>query len=94
MRLKDKVILISASTRGIDHACVKACAKEGAIIYMAARDLDRGHEAAEQLCAAGGRVKCVYNDATKKMGKGSILINLSGRGDKDMDYIIEKYGIR
>ena len=29
----------------------------------------------------------------KKMGKGSILINLSGRGDKDMDYIIEKYGI-
>lgn len=30
----------------------------------------------------------------KTMGKGSILINLSGRGDKDMDYIIEKYGIR
>lgn len=30
----------------------------------------------------------------KEMGKGSILINLSGRGDKDMDYIIEKYGIR
>ena len=29
----------------------------------------------------------------KKMGKGSILINLSGRGDKDMDYIIENYGI-
>ena len=30
----------------------------------------------------------------KKMGKGSILINLSGRGDKDMDYILENYGIR
>lgn len=30
----------------------------------------------------------------RQMGKGSILINLSGRGDKDMDYIIEKYGIR
>ncbi|MBR5248890.1 MAG: tryptophan synthase subunit beta [Lachnospiraceae bacterium] len=30
----------------------------------------------------------------KQMGKGSVLINLSGRGDKDMDYIIEKYGIR
>ena len=30
----------------------------------------------------------------KEMGKGSILINLSGRGDKDMDYIIERYGIR
>ncbi|MBP3478232.1 MAG: tryptophan synthase subunit beta [Oscillospiraceae bacterium] len=30
----------------------------------------------------------------KKMGKGSVLICLSGRGDKDMDYIIERYGIR
>ena len=30
----------------------------------------------------------------QKMGRGSILINLSGRGDKDMDFINEKYGIR
>lgn len=27
----------------------------------------------------------------KEMGTGSILVNLSGRGDKDMDYILEKY---
>ena len=30
----------------------------------------------------------------KTMQHGSVLICLSGRGDKDMDYIIEKYGIR
>lgn len=30
----------------------------------------------------------------KTMKEGSVLINLSGRGDKDMDYIIEHYGIR
>lgn len=30
----------------------------------------------------------------KQMGHGSVLINLSGRGDKDMDYVIEHYGIR
>ena len=30
----------------------------------------------------------------KKMKHGSILINLSGRGDKDMDYIIETFGIK
>jgi len=28
----------------------------------------------------------------KQMGKGSILVNLSGRGDKDLDYVIEHYG--
>ena len=30
----------------------------------------------------------------KTMGRGSVLMCLSGRGDKDMDYIIENYGIR
>lgn len=30
----------------------------------------------------------------KELDHGSILINLSGRGDKDMDFVIEKYGIR
>ena len=30
----------------------------------------------------------------KEMGTGSVLICLSGRGDKDMDYILENYGIR
>ena len=30
----------------------------------------------------------------KQMGTGSVLINLSGRGDKDMDYVIENFGIR
>ena len=28
----------------------------------------------------------------KETGKGSILVNLSGRGDKDLDYVIEHYG--
>jgi tryptophan synthase beta chain len=30
----------------------------------------------------------------KQMGQGSVLINLSGRGDKDMDFILENYGLR
>ena len=30
----------------------------------------------------------------KQMGRGAILINLSGRGDKDLDYVIQRYGTR
>jgi len=30
----------------------------------------------------------------KEMDHGSVIICLSGRGDKDMDYVIENYGIR
>ena len=29
----------------------------------------------------------------ERMDHGSVLINLSGRGDKDLDFVIEKYGI-
>ena len=65
MRLKDKAVLITASTRGIGLACVKACAKEGAIVYMAARNLEQAQVAADSLNAEGCRVKCVYNDAAK-----------------------------
>jgi len=61
MRLKDKVILVTASTRGIGLAIVKKCAQEGARVYMAARNLDRAEEIASTLRG----VKCVYNDATK-----------------------------
>ena len=28
----------------------------------------------------------------KDMKQGSILVNLSGRGDKDIDYVVENYG--
>ena len=29
----------------------------------------------------------------KENPKQSILVNLSGRGDKDLDYVVENYGI-
>jgi tryptophan synthase beta subunit len=31
-------------------------------------------------------------DLAKKIDKGSVLVNLSGRGDKDLDFVIENYG--
>ena len=30
----------------------------------------------------------------REMDSGSILVNCSGRGDKDLDYVLEKYGDR
>ena len=56
MKLKDKIVLITASTRGIGLACVKACAKEGATVYMAARNLDLAKEVANELNSQGYNV--------------------------------------
>ena len=97
MRLKDKVILVTASTRGIGLAIVKKCAQEGAKVYMAARDLDRAQEIANTL----HNVKCVYNDATKPetfssmveevvqdAGSIDVLVNNFGMSNpgKDLDF--------
>ena len=97
MRLKDKVVLITASTRGIGLSCVKACAREGAKVYMAARNLERAQEIANTL----NDVKCVYNDATKPetftsmvedvvkdAGRIDVVVNNFGTSNpgKDLDF--------
>ena len=64
MRLQQKVVLVTAATRGIGLACVKACAREGAQVYLAARDLSRADEVAEQLTREGGTIRTVFLDAS------------------------------
>ena len=97
MQLKDKVILVTASTRGIGLAIVKKCAQEGARVYMAARDMVRAQKIADSL----NGVKCVYNDATKPetfysmvedvvcdAGRIDVLVNNFGTSNpgKDLDF--------
>ena len=65
MQVKDKVVLVTASTRGIGLAIVKKCAQEGAIVYMAARNIDTASKTVKELNEQGYRVKCVYNDASR-----------------------------
>lgn len=91
MKLKDKVVLITASTRGIGLACVKACAKEGATVYMAARNLDLAKEEADKLISQGYNVKYVYNDASKPESYKTMtedVINDAGR----IDVLINNFG--
>ena len=101
MRLKDKIVLVTASTRGIGLACVKACAMEGAKVYMAARNPEAANTIAEELNRQGGFVACVYNDASdpdsfyamveevaEKEGRIDVLVNNFGTSDprKDLDF--------
>ena len=101
MRLKNKVVLVTASTRGIGLACVKACAKEGATVYMAARNPERAQEISNNLNAEGGDVKCIFNDATKPetylsmvedvvtdAGRIDVLVNNFGTSNpgEDLDF--------
>ena len=87
MRLKDKVILVTASTRGIGLAIVKKCAGEGAQVYMAARNLDRAQEIADALRG----VKCIYNDATKPETFSSMVENVVQNAGR-IDVLVNNFG--
>ena len=97
MRLQNKVILVTASTRGIGLAIVKKCLQEGARVYMAARNMDLARDIAKSL----GNVKCVYNDAAQPetflsmveevvqdAGRIDVLVNNFGSSNpgKDLDF--------
>lgn len=101
MKLKDKVVIVTASTRGIGLAVTEACAKEGAVVYMAARNLERAEKEAARLNNEGFGVRCVYNDASvpasyatmaeevaKNEGRIDVLVNNFGTSDpgRDLDF--------
>ena len=87
MRLQNKAILITASTRGIGLAIVKKCAQEGARVYMAARDMERAQEVANTL----NGVKCVYNDATKPETFASMVEDVI-RDAGQIDVLVNNFG--
>lgn len=87
MRLKNKVILVTASTRGIGFAIVKKCAEEGARVYMAARSMERAQEISSTL----NGVKCVYNDATKPETFSSMVDDVI-RDAGELDVLVNNFG--
>lgn len=91
MRLENKVVLVTASTRGIGLACVKACAKEGATVYMAARNLEAAKKVASELNEQGCHVKYVYNDAGKPDTFVSMIDEVVEKEER-IDVLVNNFG--
>ena len=100
-RLNGRIDFLTAK-RDVYKRQVQACAKEGAIVYMAARNLERASQRTEELNAMGYRVRTVYNDATdlesyrtmieevvKLEGRIDVLVNNFGTSDPKTDLDIE-----
>jgi len=99
MRLENKVVLVTASTRGIGLSIIKKIADEGATVYMAVRNLEKADKIINEIRAKGS-VKKVYYDAYKKEtyismidevveneGRIDVLVNNFGTSNpkKDLD---------
>lgn len=81
---------------GPEHAYLREC---GRVTYDAVSD-EEAMEAFFLLCRTEGIIPAIESSHAlayairyaKAHKNGSILVNLSGRGDKDIDYVYEKYG--
>lgn len=93
MRLKDKVVLVTAATKGIGLACVKSCAENGARVYMGARNEKEAEAVAEGL-RDGLRypVRTICYDATKAETYASMMEQVVSDAGR-LDVLVNNFGI-
>ena len=65
MRLQDKSIIVTGAGSGIGEGIAKRLAKEGAAIVVNDIDAKGGQRVADEIRAAGGRVRYVQADVTR-----------------------------
>ncbi len=91
MRLKDRVAIVTGSTRGIGEAIARAFAHEGARVVIVGRDQVRAARVAEDIANHGGRAVAITADVSRledaqhlvkqtleTWGKVDILVNNAG----------------
>ena len=66
MKLKDKVAIITGSTKGIGEACAKEFAKEGARVVVNGRTISLGEQVAQEINDAGGEAIFVQGDVSRR----------------------------
>ena len=90
-KLEGKVAVVTASTRGIGYACVETLAKEGALVYMACRNLETGSAKASALCEQGLRVKTVYFEAYDK-DSITAMVDTVVEAEGRLDILVNNFG--
>lgn len=81
---------------GPEHCYLK---DEGRVDYVTCSDMECKN-AFFKLCRAEGIIPAIESShavayalkLAREMKTGTILVNLSGRGDKDLDYVLENWG--
>ena len=84
MRLKDKVIAITGSTKGIGADIARVCAAEGAKVVVSGRDAESGERVVREIREKGGEalfVRCDLSKADEAAGLADQAVAAYGRID-------------
>ena len=91
MRVKDKIALVTSSTKGIGLACAKALAKNGALVYIAARNEELANEVIAEIENEGGKAKFVYFNA-REVETYNSMIDTVIENEGRLDILVNNYG--
>lgn len=91
MRMKDKVVLVTAAANGIGLATATLCAKEGAIVYLADRALELAQERAKSLTDQGFKSHALYFNALEKQTHAAV-VNEVIKNEGKIDGLVNVYG--
>lgn len=89
--LKNKIALITSSTRGIGLECAKKLAENGAKVYLAVRRIDAGKEIANEIESKGGKADVVYFDAEKEETFEKMIDDVI-KIENHIDILVNNYG--
>ncbi|MGG7078583.1 7alpha-hydroxysteroid dehydrogenase [Clostridium sardiniense] len=90
-RLEGKVAIVTSSTRGIGRASAEALAKEGALVYLAARSEELANEVIADIKKQGGVAKFVYFNAREEETYTSMVEKVA-EAEGRIDILVNNYG--
>ena len=64
--MKDKVVIITGASSGIGQACAMKFAKEGAIVVLAARNIEKLNDIVDDIKIGKGQALAVQTDVSKE----------------------------
>ena len=91
MIVKDKVALVTASSRGIGLSCVQTLAKNGSKVYLAGFEMDKGQEEVDKLKKDGYNAEAIYFDATDIAGYATMIETVIQKEGK-LDILVNNFG--
>lgn len=91
MRVKDKIALVTSSTKGIGLSSAKLLAKNGALVYLAARNEALAKDVIKEIEDEGGRAKFVYFNA-REVETYNTMIDTVIENEGRVDILVNNYG--
>lgn len=90
-KLEGKIALVTSSTKGIGLASAEALAKEGALVYIAARSEELAGGVIAKIKENGGMAKFVYFNAREEATYLS-MVETAAIAEGRLDILVNNYG--